>query len=340
MTTAGPQGLVAPARSGAAGLSWRSQETLLGSAPEDDPDRFRHRLNESYRVEIAARRSWSTQARIRAVRLSHLTLGFVRFGTAATVEPDRLTGYHVNIPLAGRVVSRYGEQEAVGVPGRAMVFGPDGTVALPEWAPRSAQLCIKVDRGALERELEGLLGRTLGSVVSFRLDADLASTAGARWLTTTALMMDVADDGGPAMVSAHLERLWLDQLLMLQRHQYSEELSGERPLLTPRPVKRVVDLVDSSEELAFTLGDLARHAGVSARALQYGFLTHRGMTPMAYLRAVRLDRARDDLAAGQPTVAEVMARWHFHNAARFSAQYRARFGETPGTTRARARGER
>jgi transcriptional regulator GlxA family with amidase domain len=56
---------------------------------------------------------------------------------------------------------------------------------------------------------------------------------------------------------------------------------------------------------------------------------------MTYLRQVRLDGAHDELMAADPgftTVTAVAAGWHFANASRFSAYYRAAYGVSPGHT--------
>jgi hypothetical protein len=50
---------------------------------------------------------------------------------------------------------------------------------------------------------------------------------------------------------------------------------------------------------------------------------------MRYLRQVRLDRARDDLAQAHGTVADIAYYWGFTNLSRFARAYRDRFGEFP-----------
>jgi AraC-like DNA-binding protein len=59
------------------------------------------------------------------------------------------------------------------------------------------------------------------------------------------------------------------------------------------------------------------------------------MSPMAYLRHVRLARAHEELRRsdpGQVTVAEVAYRWGFGHLGRFSASYQAQYGVSPSQT--------
>ncbi|MEV4130686.1 helix-turn-helix domain-containing protein [Dactylosporangium sp. NPDC049742] len=75
---------------------------------------------------------------------------------------------------------------------------------------------------------------------------------------------------------------------------------------------------------------------MSAHALQYAFARHHQMSPMQYLRRVRLARAHQDLLDVDPTtgatVTAIAARWGFANHSRFTASHHATCGEPPSTT--------
>ena len=85
-----------------------------------------------------------------------------------------------------------------------------------------------------------------------------------------------------------------------------------------------------------TVADIARESGVTPRALQLAFRKYFHVTPSEYLRGLRLDRARQELWAGDrddgTTVTEVAMRWGFFHQGRFAAAYRLRFGEAPHET--------
>lgn len=84
--------------------------------------------------------------------------------------------------------------------------------------------------------------------------------------------------------------------------------------------------------------EICKHLGISQRSLQYGFRDLMGMTPVAYLRTLRLNRVRADLR--QPdsnlTVTEAATRWSFFHLSKFAHDYRQMFGETPSETLALA----
>lgn len=76
---------------------------------------------------------------------------------------------------------------------------------------------------------------------------------------------------------------------------------------------------------------IARQAGLSIRGLQAMFLRHRGVTPLTYLRRVRLEAAHAELAAsrGERRVTDIAMDCGFVHLGRFAAAYRERFGERP-----------
>ena len=104
--------------------------------------------------------------------------------------------------------------------------------------------------------------------------------------------------------------------------------------LTPRMLRRVLELVDAAHDRTLTVADLAACAGVSERALHATFRRELGTTPMGYLRTRRLEAVREDLLAAEPGdgVTEIALRHGFSHLGRFAAAYRVRFGEAPSST--------
>ena len=86
--------------------------------------------------------------------------------------------------------------------------------------------------------------------------------------------------------------------------------------------------------------DIASSLGVGVRALQLAFQAHRGMTPTAYLRQIRLAQVRERLLDGadDDTVTDIAFAHGFFHLSRLAQQYKAQFGEAPSDTlRARHR---
>jgi AraC-like DNA-binding protein len=99
-----------------------------------------------------------------------------------------------------------------------------------------------------------------------------------------------------------------------------------------RKVMRAIGFME--ENLCRGIGPLqiSRAAGMSVRALQYGFKKAYGMSPSRYLKDMRLTRAQSLLSSGQATVTEVVFSCGFNHLGEFSNDYRTRFGERPSET--------
>jgi transcriptional regulator GlxA family with amidase domain len=151
----------------------------------------------------------------------------------------------------------------------------------------------------------------------------------------SALLQSADAPRGPAELRhlESLERALISGLLVSQAHSYTGQLTSDPPERTPRTaIDRVVEEIQRAPDRGYTVADLARLAGISARSLQYAFHGQYGTTPMRYLRQVRLDRAREDLAQAHGSVADIAYYWGFTNVSRFARAYCDRFGEFPAAT--------
>jgi transcriptional regulator GlxA family with amidase domain len=100
-------------------------------------------------------------------------------------------------------------------------------------------------------------------------------------------------------------------------------------------VIRACNFVDAHLRAPIALMDLCTAAGVSTRALEYGFRDFYELGPMAYVRNLRLCRVRHDLLdpnRDDHSVSGAARRWSFTHMGQFSHDYRALFGEMPSMT--------
>ncbi|MFP3466400.1 AraC family transcriptional regulator [Leifsonia sp. SIMBA_070] len=277
--------------------------------------------------------------RLNALRVGHVTCGYMRFRDAVRIQTSEAENYHVDIPTAGRAKMRaglgrpiYGTQQAAGV------FMPGRPVQL-DCGDDFAQLSLMFPRAALQLELANLLGEELPRPLEFNAELDVATPGAGMMLHTLRLIDDASrlDDGPLAspLVSQRLEQVLMHSLLFAQQHNYSGALTGPAPASGTRPVSRAVELLRSDPAHPWTVGELASEVAVSVRSLQDGFRKSLGTTPMAFLRRVRLDRVHQELSHAEPgavRVTEVAARWGFLHLGRFAAAYQDQFAERPSDT--------
>lgn len=104
----------------------------------------------------------------------------------------------------------------------------------------------------------------------------------------------------------------------------------------PAPHERLLHLADALEAdlaRAWTLDDMARLAGMSARSLSAAFRRELGDSPFGWLRQRRLLRGRHMVLDEGLPIALAAERLGFSSAAHFSTAFRAHFGQTPSQMR-------
>jgi AraC family ethanolamine operon transcriptional activator len=100
-------------------------------------------------------------------------------------------------------------------------------------------------------------------------------------------------------------------------------------------VRHVIDYLHSYGETIPTIPELCKIAKLSERNLQYGFKEYLGITPIRYLRLLRLNGVRRDLLISnnkKDRVVDVALNWGFIELGRFAREYRQLFQELPSAT--------
>ena len=100
-------------------------------------------------------------------------------------------------------------------------------------------------------------------------------------------------------------------------------------------LRAAVEYIHAHAAEPVTIVDLSEAAGLSVRSVQESFRRVFDVSPLTYLRQVRLDRVREELLEAGPqagAVGDIARRWGFAHLGRFSASYAERFGEYPKQT--------
>ncbi len=131
------------------------------------------------------------------------------------------------------------------------------------------------------------------------------------------------------LITTQVEQLVSVTLLSTQGHNYIEDSGMRRSTIRPRHVRRVQEYLEAHAHEPITVEQLAHIAGVSLRSLYAGFKEFLDISPMQYLRDLRMERVRAELFQEATSVTGVALRWGFAHMGRFSADYKQRYGETP-----------
>jgi AraC-like DNA-binding protein len=107
--------------------------------------------------------------------------------------------------------------------------------------------------------------------------------------------------------------------------------------LTPAALSRVQDWIEAHLDSPLALEDMARIAGLPKLAFLRCFTQYIGMTPHAFVTERRLQHARQALAQGDRSLAEIAMDYGFSHQSHLGALFVRQFGCSPGQYRQRLR---
>ncbi|WP_426400012.1 helix-turn-helix domain-containing protein [Ralstonia sp. R-29] len=147
------------------------------------------------------------------------------------------------------------------------------------------------------------------------------------------------DTPGNAALQLRQEAVLVSLLALLDSGEIEAEASAnfQRRM---RIVNNACEYAMAQQKCPVTVPMLCEAVHVSRRTLQYCFEDVLGISPMAYLRALRLNGVRRALCegSGSRAIGDIAAAWGFVNFSQFSCDYKKLFGETPSAAvRARMR---
>ncbi len=270
----------------------------------------------------------------------------------ASVEGRGRGSYFVNIGVSGAISASCGGLRATLDEATAGVANPGDTQELrPLRGRRTRFLGLRIDAALVEGEFAALTGRPPGSTVRFDFPLDLAEPKGRAVRLLVRSLLEQLDSGDPLFQRAELQRSQLRSLvtalLLAQPHSHTGELHddprpgsprprypgpGCRPPGYPRALRAALAFIDANLAEHLSIDGIAGAAGCSPRALSSAFRGRLGLSPMAYVRDLRLDRVREDILASGDPVGTVAYRWGVSHLGRFAGEYRDRFGELPSET--------
>ena len=247
--------------------------------------------------------------------------------------------YQVNILASGQMELFQRGSSITYAPGLATICLPEGELLVPRWHAGCRLIALRVSRNTLEDTLSEALGRPLTTQIEFKPSMVTTRGPARSWMHMFSVFAQELFRPDSALAQPLVATPFVDSLLhallLAADHPYRDALAERTKLVAPHTIRPAVDIIESEPHLPLTVASLAAECHVSSRALQQSFIRHMGMSPMTYLRQVRLRRAHQQLLESDPsveTVASIAKRWGYSNPGRFAAAHASRYGETPAAT--------
>ncbi|MCV6623219.1 MAG: AraC family transcriptional regulator [Cellvibrionaceae bacterium] len=269
-------------------------------------------------------------------KMSNISLNYMRYGNEVEIEPGELDRFFlIQLPLSGWAEINSGKESAISTEHCASIPSPNKHLSM-RWSEDCEQLMVQIPRQAIEQKLSAMISRPLNQPLEFDLLMQGDQPKVRAWWRLIDYMLTEFESICPITNSPgaeHMEQLIITQLLHAQRHNYSDALQAKGQSIAPAHVKKAEEYIRNHITQAITIDDLVQETGVSPRSLHEGFRKFRGQSPLSYLRALRLEHARNDLlAANGDSVTNIATRWGFTQLGRFSVTYKEVYGESPSET--------
>jgi AraC-like DNA-binding protein len=275
------------------------------------------------------------------------SIGIGRMSYGADILIDRPADSRyvgIAIPLSGHIRLHDGHTTTHIRAGHSLlVIAPHGRF-LGEWSADCDALMLRVTTSAFARAARSLTGEhathhppRLGHHALPLHQAHPALSAAQLLAETLSDYSGIA--GIPHRLLHHLSEHTLSAFLLTLRHHLVDPTPPPYRTAPTPAVQTAMQIIENEDAAQYNVSELARHLGLTVRALELGFRRALDETPHHYIRRIRLERAHQELLAADPgnptdttTVTDIATRWGFHHTGRFATTYKATYGTSPSHT--------
>lgn len=305
----------------------------------DELDEARAAVSQRYcDHKLLLRSGRKVNARHNHVRGAHVSLNVLGYGAEVAVDPGELQKFYLlQIPLVRSAQVSHRGEEFASNPASGSILNPDRPTNMV-WHAGCRKLMVQIDADYLERVAKEEVIGTLPGPLRFDPRVDLAGLKGQRLRSLAVAAARALDNGQLKATPQDLTLLAMERhlavTLLETQHSNLSHLFATRQGVTAGPVRKAVAYINATYYDLISLADIAKAAGVHHRTLQTAFRQSLGVTPIQYLRDVRLDMARFHLLRRQnrAKVSEIAYDCGYSHLGRFSRDFRARFGHAPSET--------
>jgi AraC family ethanolamine operon transcriptional activator len=270
--------------------------------------------------------------KIAVAHTTHMQIGRVSWNTAIQARGQAPRGTRaIAIPIGANPAPSFCGAE---VGGDEIVTEQEGTEVEFRGAKPCEYLVMSIGVSLLQRCAVALWGEPFESrVVDGRMH--LGSVAARlrlahSWQSVFARVQRDPETLSNPHVARMVEQSVLNALLEVAGPPPGRSLPARRQVLARRAEEFIRGRIDAP----IALSDVCDWVGASERSLHLGFMERFGMSPMAYLKVLRLNRVRRQLRDAAPgtSVTDVAMGSGFSHLGRFATDYGRFFGEWPSAT--------
>ena len=308
-----------------------------------DPDEVRQRMAGLFSVrsmDFGRDASRTFEGHLNHRQLRDVGLVYARYGSPLEAYLSHGDSHIQGFPLRGQGQYVLDGTEGEASRNRGIIIGP-GTDLRLKYSADFEHLILRIEPQRLVRTLSRLIDRPIDPPLRMAASASPATAAHRRLVEFVVRELDRTDAPLPDLVLTELEQTLVFSYLSCNPHNYSH-LLGDNSVRSAAPwqVRLAEQYIEQHWDQPMTIEALALATNASVRSLFYSIRKSRGVSPMVFLRQVRLRHAKEMLANARPetSVTSVAYACGFSNLGHFARYYHAAFGEHPSATLKAARG--
>ncbi len=275
--------------------------------------------------------------------LDHVSMTYMRYGGWVSTNLVNNEFYVHGIPLTGQGGVHWNKRSFAVSQGAIGVIGGPSAQARLQYDAGYSHLVVRFSPEPLLRKLASAVGGGAERPIAFfddpirNVDDVLTQVRLTRFLAEELSRENVQIS---AILKTELEQAMMVGYLMGSRHNYSERLHKPDPAIAPWQVRRAAEFIEQSWNQPITIEALSSVTQSSAKTLFVQFKRSYGVSPMVFVRQVRLRRAQEALSRPEAgtTVTDVGLSCGFSNLGYFAKAYFDMFGERPSETLRRFKG--
>lgn len=268
------------------------------------------------------------------------TLGTLEYGTDVTIsveDVEHLNCYSLSLPVVGEQELLLGGNRLRSDADHGLILSPDDSQELTI-AGNCRKVQVAITQTAMHQTLEQMLQRPIQAPLRFASVMDAVNGSSASWWRLARYHLAELENSrelyDQVVFSRDIESALIKGLILAQPNNYSAELRQLLDVKLPFYLLRAKDFIHANAREAVHLEDIERASGVSRFKLFEDFKKYFALSPMAYLKKVRLSAVRQEMLEDRSArnISVIAMGWGFTHLGRFSSEYRKLFGESPSVT--------
>jgi AraC-like DNA-binding protein len=202
---------------------------------------------------------------------------------------------------------------------------------------------LSIESAALIKIVTNWIGTIPSRAPDFELVSDLIRPETQRLVRFMRYLVSEIDNEFVELsrpLFAEMEDVLIMMFLFGNRHDLTDTIEETPRSIAPWQVRLAEQYIEANWARPITVAGLATAVGASARSIFKCFRVARGCSPMAFVKIIRLKKAKQMLESGSPltSVTGVAFACGFYNLGHFANDYARTFGELPSNALKAAKG--